>query len=237
MVYICDVRNDFRRQGRIFTTAIWPDGSRIIGERSIAGAEYPLQCARNRTWMLTMTYILHTQRTNSKDWAPLVRAHRAQFLLTAVSLLSCACRAEDIVTQALEELGGNYVPERFQYGYVLRIVVQGALHHLRACPMTSRSDPSPKTGHGAEFSFKALPIQERVVLFLRDVLDYSRRDVSLLVGISDVQADRLLSLARSRLAGGTTAFPRAPIEAASAHLKFDIGQQCFTKELTSHAIG
>jgi len=184
-----------------------------------------------------MTYILQTQSTNSKVWAALVRAHRAQFLLTAASLLSCACCAEEILKQALQELGGSNVPERFQYGYVLRIVVQVALRHLRVCSMTSKDDRFPETGHGTEFSFKALPMQERVVLFLRDVLDYSRRDVSLLVGISDAQADRLLSLARTRLAGGTTAFRRAPIESISAHLDLDIGQESYTKELISHAIG
>jgi hypothetical protein len=183
-----------------------------------------------------MTYILQTQRTNSKNWAPLVRTHRVQFLLTAASLLSCGCCAEEIVKQGLEELRGSYVPERFRYGYALRIVVQGALRHLRACPMTSKDDRSPETDHGAPFSFKALPLQERVVLFLRDVLDYSRRDVSLLVGISDAQSDRLLSLARRRVAGGTIAFPRAPIESTSAHLNLDMGQQSFTKELMSNVI-
>jgi len=183
-----------------------------------------------------MTYILQTQHTNSKNWAPLVRAHRVQFLLTAASVLSCGCCAEEIVKQALEELGGTYVPERFQYGYALRIVVQGALRHLRACPMTSKDDRSLETDHDAPFSFKALPLQERVVLFLRDILDYSRRDVSLLVGISDVQADRLLSLARRRVAGGTIAFPRAPIESTSAHLNLDMGQQSFTKEQMSNVI-
>jgi hypothetical protein len=183
-----------------------------------------------------MTYTLQTQRTNSKNWAPLVRAHRVQFLLTAASLLSCGCGAEKTLEQALEELRGSYVPERFQYGYALRIVVQGALRHLRACPMTSKDSRSQETDNGGAFSFKALPLQERVVLFLRDVLDYSRRDVSLLVGISDVQADRLLSLARRRLASGTIAFPQAPIESTSAHLNVDSGKQSFTKELTSNVI-
>jgi hypothetical protein len=129
-------------------------------------------------------------------------------LLTAASLLSCGCCAEEIVKQALEELGGSYVRVRFQYGYALRIVVQGALRHLRACPLANKDDRSPEIDPGAAFSFKALPLQERVVLFLRDVLDYSRRDVSLLVGVSDVQADRFLSLACCR----------APIESTSAHL-------------------
>src|SRR5579859_3632693 len=181
-----------------------------------------------------MTYILHTQGTNSKDWEPLVHAHRSQLLLTAASLLSCGCRAEEIVKEALEELSGSYVRERFQYGYALRIVVQGALHHLRACPMTSKDGRSAETDSGAPFSFKALPLQESVVLFLRDVLDYSRRDVSLLVGISDVQADRLLSLARRLVAGATIAIPRALIESTSAPAHLDIVQQCFTKELTSN---
>jgi|GEM_PF-4443044 len=183
-----------------------------------------------------MTYILQAKYTNSKDWAPLVCAHRAQFLLTAVSLLSCGCCAEEIVKQALEELGGSYVPERFQYGFALRIVAQGALRHLRACSMTSKNDRSPETDHDAAFSFKTLPLQERVVFFLRDVLDYSRRDVSLMVGISDVQSDRLLSLARRRVAGETTAFSRIPLESTSAHLHLHIVQQSFTKDLTSNVI-
>ena len=122
-----------------------------------------------------MTYILQAKHTNSKDWAPLVRAHRAQFVLTAASLFSCGCCAEEIV-------------------------------------------------------------QERVVVFLRDVLDYSRRDVSLMVGISDVQSDRLLSLARRRVAGETTAFSRTPLESTSAHLHLHIVQQSFTKDLTSNVI-
>ena len=102
--------------------------------------------------------------------------------------------------------------------------------------MTSKDDRSPETDHGAAFSFRALPLLERVVLFLRDVLDYSRRDVSLLVGISDVQADRLLSLARRRVAGGTTTLPRAPIGSTPANQHLNIGQQFFTKDLISNVI-
>jgi hypothetical protein len=102
--------------------------------------------------------------------------------------------------------------------------------------MTSKYDRSPETDQGAAFSFKALPLQERVVLFLRDVLGYSRRDVSLSAGISDVRADRLLSLARRRVAGESIAFPQEPIESTSAHLNLDVGQQSLTKELTSNVI-
>jgi hypothetical protein len=38
-----------------------------------------------------------------------------------------------------------------------------------------------------------------MVYFLRDILEYSKRDASLLIGITDVQADNLLSLARKRI--------------------------------------
>ena len=117
-----------------------------------------------------MIYILQTRRSNSKDWPPLVRANRAQLFLTAASLLSCDCCAEKIVKQALEELGGSFVPEGFKYRYVLRIVVQEALRHLRVCPMASEDDHCPETDHRAAFSFNALPPQERLVLFLTDVL-------------------------------------------------------------------
>lgn len=183
-----------------------------------------------------MTFTLYTQRTDSRDWAPFVRAHRAQFLLTTASLLSCSCRAEEIVKSALEELGGNYVPERFKYKYALRVVVQGALRHLRACPMISSDDCPEDADQAAECSFGMLPLQERLVLFLRDVLDYSRRDVSLLVGISDAQADRLLLIARRRLARGTSACAPPPIESISAHPHLDFGQQSLTKELGSNVI-
>ena len=95
--------------------------------------------------------------------------------------------------------------------------------------MTSKDSRSQETDHGGAFSFKALPLQERVVLFLRDVLDYSRRDVSLLVGISDVQADRLLSLARRRLASGTNRLPASAYRVRRSYIfeTVDSGKQSF----------
>ena len=50
--------------------------------------------------------------------------------------------------------------------------------------------------------FAAAPWRERAVLFLREVLRYSRRDTALLLRISDGDVDQLLHYARQR-SGGT----------------------------------
>ena len=39
-VYVDDGRNDLRRDGKIFVTAVWPDGSRMTCARLIAGVEH-----------------------------------------------------------------------------------------------------------------------------------------------------------------------------------------------------
>jgi hypothetical protein len=140
-----------------------------------------------------------TRRSESQDWEPVFAANQARFQLAAGSLLSCAGCIAHVLSEARIQVEAAQIPARFQYGFALRALVQIVLRHLRHCSECIRGGVMTAVESDAPFPFKALPAQERLVYFLRDILGFSRRDVSLLIAITDSQADQLLALARRRI--------------------------------------
>ena len=140
-------------------------------------------------------------------WREIFTTHRAALWSAANALVTCSC-TDTVLERAREEAGAMDVPGAFRYGYALRAVVKAAIAHALQCrelPCDSHDSPSaaPKSAH-----IKSLPTPERFVYFLIEILGYPRRDVSLLVGMSDTNTDQLLSLARRRLKrGGHSAQP------------------------------
>jgi DNA-directed RNA polymerase specialized sigma24 family protein len=81
---------------------------------------------------------------------------------------------------------------------LLRTMVQTIISHLREC--SKQSDAHEPSSHDECFeAVESLPPQERLVYFLREILEYRTRDVSLLLGISDAQVEELLSFAHRRI--------------------------------------
>jgi hypothetical protein len=110
-------------------------------------------------------------------------------------LIECDC-TEDILRKLANEVRETSVPEKFTFRFMVRTLVQIVILHLRDC--TQAADRAYYALRPIR-SFQSMPVQERLVYVLRDILEYSQRDTSLLIGITDAQADRLLSIARKRL--------------------------------------
>jgi hypothetical protein len=135
-------------------------------------------------------------------WRDVFTAHRAALWSAANALLTCSC-VDAVLDCAREEACAMDVPGAFRYGYALRAVVKTAIAHALECreQITGQASESadlpfaaPKSAH-----IKSLPMPERFVYFLVEILGYPRRDVSLLVGLSDANTDQMLSMARRRL--------------------------------------
>ena len=128
------------------------------------------------------------------SWQEILEVYRDQLRSYLRFLIPCNC-AEKILTKVDAEVKGATVPESFRLRFVVRIMVRNAIDHLRECDDTSAGPLSTTT----DLSLRAIPVRERFVYFLRDTLQYSKRDTSLLIGISDTQVDELLCLERKRI--------------------------------------
>ena len=138
-------------------------------------------------------------KSGSKDeagWEQALVLYREQLRFYLDSLVQCNC-GEDLLAKIEIEVRDTFVPDDFKLRYLVRALVRNVIRHMRECDHMSKD--SSTLPSDSSNSVSNLPAQERMVYFLRDVLEYSKRDTSLLIGISDAQADRLLLLARKRL--------------------------------------
>ncbi len=143
-----------------------------------------------------MTRIVKLRSGDEAGWDQALSLYREQLRFYLDYLIQCGC-GEDILAKVESEASGSPVPDDFKFRYLLRILVRNVILHMRECdraPEGSRFLPR----HSPDAA-PALRAQERIVYFLRDILEYSKRDTSLLIGITDAQADKLLSLARKRI--------------------------------------
>jgi hypothetical protein len=133
---------------------------------------------------------------NRTKWDEALALHREQLRFYLNYLIQCDCSRE-LLTEIEAEVRDRSIPDEFKFRFVLRMLIRKVVDHLRECTQIgkmrhSRSLDSPDVN-------KNLPALERLVYFVRDVLEYSKRDTALLIGITDAQADKLLSLARRRI--------------------------------------
>jgi hypothetical protein len=131
------------------------------------------------------------------QWREAFRANHGR-LIAILSVLCCCDCAEVILEMAENQVKSFVIPDAFRYRFALRTMVKICLTHVSLCGdhegkrIADTEDLSQR--------IRALPTPERFIYTLREILKYPRRDVSLLVGVSDEVADRLLRLARRRLA-------------------------------------
>ena len=156
-------------------------------------APIDLGLSREEKWIV-MSPISRFRTEVKLSWEESLEFYRDQLRSYLGYMIQCNC-AEEILTKVDAEVKDATVPDNFRLRFMVRIMVQKAIDHMRECNDTSGKPLSATT----DLSLKAVPVQARLVYFLRDILEYSKRDTSLLIGISDVQVDKLLSLARKRI--------------------------------------
>jgi len=133
-----------------------------------------------------MSRIAKSRTKYQSFWEEALNRHRGQLQYYADYLTPCGC-SKDIVQRVEVEVRETSVPDEFKFRFTLRHLLQHVIQHPRECAQTHTSCSD------------GIPVQERLVYFMRDILEYSKRDTSLLMGISDGRADELLSSARKRI--------------------------------------
>lgn len=130
-------------------------------------------------------------------WDETIAVHREQLRLYLDYLIECKC-SKDILSTTEAEAKEHPVPDRFKLRLITRILVKQVIRHMRECPKTTE-DRQLRFDESLSGRPVDPPGLQRLVYFLRDVLEYSRRDVSLLIGITDAHSDHLLSRVRQRI--------------------------------------
>lgn len=129
------------------------------------------------------------------DWDEALALHREQLGFYLNYLVPCHCDHQ-ILAKVESEARERSVPDDFKLRFLSRTLIRNAIQHLREC--ASEREASPRSTD-SQTSVPSLPPQERLVYFMRDMLEYCTRDTSLLIGITDAQVEQLLSIARKRI--------------------------------------
>ena len=102
-----------------------------------------------------------------------------------------------ILAEIDSEVRDRFVPDDFKLRFLSRALVRKVIKHLR--DRTHQRESSPASAEDWSNSAESLPAQERLVYFMRDILEYCARDTSLMIGITDAQVEKLLSSASRRI--------------------------------------
>jgi Sigma-70, region 4 len=142
-------------------------------------------------------------KTNHAEmWRALFEEHHSQLAEVAEILLDCSGSPEQILQMAFAELEHHPLYKPFGQISAVRAVVKAAVAHnytrIDSWIPTTSSGPID-CEHAGPQSLEILPWAERAAYFLHEVLHYSRRDIALLLGISDANVDELSRFARKRM--------------------------------------
>jgi hypothetical protein len=129
-------------------------------------------------------------------WDEALALYREQLRFYMEYLVACECDHQ-ILPKVEAMARERSVPDEFKLRFLSRTLVQQVIQHLRDC--NRERDTSHSSAEDRSASAASLPAQERLVYFMRDILDYCTRDTSLMIGITDAQVEKLLSFARKRI--------------------------------------
>lgn len=130
------------------------------------------------------------------SWGSAVSLYRDQLGYYVDFLLQCNCTA-GILEKVEADVKHQSVPDEFKLRFMVRALMRRVIQHLSE--HVQSADGSGGELAKAPAPGKSLPAMERLVYCMRDILEYPTRDVSLLIGITDAQVQKLLSYARRRL--------------------------------------
>ena len=143
-----------------------------------------------------MAHVVKSLTGERADWDGALELYREQLRFYLDYLVRCECDHQ-ILAKVDAEVRERFVAEGFKLRFLARTLVRNVIQHLRECPHRNespRSDVEVAPHPAAE-----IPEQERLVYFMRDILEYSTRDTSLLIGVTDAQVEKLLAFARKRI--------------------------------------
>jgi hypothetical protein len=143
-----------------------------------------------------MTPALKLLSKEKTDWEQTLALYQEQLRCCLDYLVQCECDYQ-ILTHVEAEVRERSVPDEFKLRFLVRTLVQNVIHHLRVCAHPKPDSHCPAQDPSS--SIAETPYQERLVYFMRDILGYSKRDTSLLIGVTDAQVEELLSFARKRI--------------------------------------
>lgn len=164
------------------------------------------------------------------EWRDLFRLHGEALSSVARILTEGPCSPAVVLVNAEAKIKDRDIPDPFKFRYAIRTVALTALviPSLEEC-----ADGVELFGCGTaelvefESRMAALPRSERCVVFLRDVLGYSRRETALFLSIGDSRVDDLLHLGRNRL------FLQGPVSFERVKRYFD-ASATFVQEHSTH---
>ncbi len=136
----------------------------------------------------------HSEDTMS--WNETVALYREELRFYLSFLIECD--DSDVLLAKVEaEVKDRSVPDAFKYRFMVRVLVRHVIEHVQDRTQVMESahiHSSVCAGSAGHF-----PAWERLVYFMRDILGYSKRETSLLIGTTDADVEKLLSLARKRI--------------------------------------
>lgn len=105
-------------------------------------------------------------------------------------------RSDELLVKIEAEVRDRSVPDEFKRRFMLRVLARHVIQHMRECTRTA--EIMHASSYDSSISSDGVLPLERLVYFLRDILEYSTRNTALLVGFTDAQVEKLRSFARKR---------------------------------------
>lgn len=143
-----------------------------------------------------MTHSVKLISEDRRGWDTALQLYREQLRFYLDYLVPCKCDHQ-ILANVESEVQERSVPDDFKLRFLSRTLVRHVIEHLRKCNHERSS--STDLDQDCSQSTEGLPVQERLVYFMRDILEYCTRDTSLLIGMNDGQVEKLLAFARKRI--------------------------------------
>lgn len=145
---------------------------------------------------------MKNERDHERMWVDLFERQRATFEEAARMLLNRPTDPKEILRAAIEELKLRPFDEVFGPVSAIREVIKAAIARNEASIEEELEEQQsvvlPRWSSGP-LSLEALPWVERAAYLMREVLHYVRRDVALLLGLSDGEVDQLTRSAKRRM--------------------------------------
>jgi len=131
-------------------------------------------------------------------WERALALYREQLRFYLDYLVPCECDHQ-ILAKTESEVRDRPVPDEFKLRFLSRTLVRNVIVHLRECSRERERGNAPDSTEDFPAPAADIPAQERLVYFMRDILEYCTRDTSLMIGMTDAQVEKLLSFARKRI--------------------------------------
>lgn len=141
-----------------------------------------------------MTLTTEARPDDRASWDKALSLYRGQLEFYMDYLVACDCDHQ-IVAKVEAEVRQRSVPDEFKLRFLIRTLVRTVIQHVRECSDPKNAFRSPV--HST--SLAEIPARERLVYFMRDILEYSTRDTALLIGMTDAQVEEILSFVRKRI--------------------------------------